>query len=602
MSNNNVIQLFARFRDPQTGAISEEIVEPSELISSAEDSSGGRVVYIRNTVGEHYISKITKKEKNGVLVPQKLCTTGLSATALERFHGILKLLDNQSIQITSTDGTSGTSLLIKRSISPASAFFIVKKSAEEVAFTDRVYVSVDLHGMRFGFSTTILDQDKESLALNLPIEVFRKVARSSTRQSGDKVSVLLNGQSSSEYKIKDLSTNGMALTVNKLSAEIGTKVDLEVTFNQKPGFKIQGLVVGHTVGTMHLSLNIHEEIRKDWTSCVLETQFPELKISHDPELAWKALTEFGYLDLLDTPDFREASNVCLNEWKKNEKNPNFFQPVVQKDSKLGGTYGIVQVLDGHWFQQCLATRIDPEYLKVTSALYSLWPQYIAATNSPTWITTQFDSEKKWHNRFFGVFANEVAHVPTFTRFVRHWFWSCKISPTTISKETRVLPHEEVSLEVSDTIHSIIKTYGSIEFSLLSTKTIRGIEHDISTKVVFDGPTFIGFIRFLQADRPLNPFSVFHVAHIFIANGDSSSRREWLKTLTVVAIDLIHSTGHKAGAITHDYDIEPDHGYLEEFEYFCGIEFQTHTEELIGEFLSVTALSCADMELRHATKI
>lgn len=595
-ASTNVIPISGFRRDHESADIVRVPVSKSSEVSKLKTTlgrEGNHLVYLSTKKGERFSiapDAVARRPNHGGSIEESALVRLLTILRNSNETPITVFLPGQEPQVTA----------ILRSSFPSANFFKIRAPEAFPSTPSKVSFAVNLFGMRFSFESESIEVEGDAAVFTLPKVGYRRLTRGAPRKSGVPLRVqVARAGSKLPGELVDLSASGMAISVPDSGLKVGDCISLEVDAPGPKSFELRGLVVGIARDLLHLSVSVSKGDRKLWLTTLLEHQFDGISVGYDADRAWRCLEEFGYLDLLDSEEFRRSNEACRKNWKKRERKPEFFQPVACLGEELGGTYGIVEVTAGHWVQQCLSTKVDPRFLNVTAALYGAWPQYLLAANEPVWITTQFDSEKRWHNRFFSVFASEVANNPLFSRFVRHWHWTPSVPSFPKDKSVTMIPISRAPKKIQNRCETILRDYSKVECPMLSLEERRSGDHLCFAEAVFHEDKFMGFILFITSAEIINPFSVFHVGHVFAEGVTPEDRRKNTEILASAANERLRKLGLKSCAITHEYDVDPTNMLGSEYMYFCASEFQTHTEDLIPQFLSVAALNLAEMRVRNA---
>jgi hypothetical protein len=526
----------------------------------------------------------------------------IDRAALTRIHSLLKNSHHLSLKISSKE-KSFDAVTIKQKNLDAVPFFICETTEDSsLAEGQKLSCQFDLLNLTFEVESEVIFAEKNSIAISLPTKGFRKFRRHTPRFHTDiKFQISIDDGFFEDVHTIDISQMGMRFVHHNKNKVIKKWTEICVRFmdNQSNTQTMwRALVIDDSKKGVGILFSSSEETKSRFFTISNEQISDGYSTRESPGDAWSCLEKSGYTKLLSGGILETIKSDCLAAWEVAKNDANCVQPVIYHDKKAIGTIGTVKDRHNHWTPHSLGTQVSPEHLDVTAFLYYSWPIYQLMDANPSWFSTYYDADKKWHNRFYQVFLDEQSTRQGIVTYTRNWYWCNETSeyPTDI-EITNII-------NASDTLRKTAVSLWEQRYSSLpKTPSLSGDTAEFgdfqhSLEIFHRGGIVLAISKSINAKRQLNPFSVFNAMHINTFNEDIKGSEKNLQNLLRAAIAHQASLGIGKAAFTLDFDAQTDHQSIPNLYYFCKAKCLSATSLHIPALISNDVLCFEEMKARQ----
>jgi len=481
-------------------------------------------------------------------------------SALLRLHTILRRGSLISLDLYCNTLQSALKCIPSSTPSHASLFFCQIEHGN-IPQGKNLNILATISGMTYFFKSEVVDSTQDSLALKLPEKAVRSLQRRVPRDHSN-LEVMIQKPIQVKGTIKDFSPIGIAIEVIEPGLlRKGDEVRIHIPKLNKLSVTTDALVVDVNLNTVRLALSGQGQNIKERFYEFLSLANKDLEIQENPDLAWECLDRFGYFDVLKgkIKGLMEPSKKdCISTWEMLKNDSRNLQPLVIKNREIAGTIAVIQVAEDNWIAHSLASKVDPNFIDVTSVLYYTWPGYILNKATPSWFSAWYDANKPWHNRFFQVFINEHEKTQEVVTFVRKLYISSELvyypgvdEEVKILEISRIADHDNLVALWSERYKSLISSPS------LSLK--EGSFNFFKDKftIVYFRDVFIGITKHLSGKFDVNPMSIMQCVHINLFTEGYRTNPAVIKSVAKAYSNYMKKNGLIRGSITLDYDTSSD---------------------------------------------
>jgi hypothetical protein len=523
-------------------------------------------------------------------------TKRIEASALNRLCTLLQRDRDITLEIQ-TNRTSFSSRITPIRTATASDFFVCEINKENM-FVDRdVIVVAHLLGMAYTFKAFVLDRGEDELALSLPKTAARFLRRFVPRVVGSwDVKI---GSQKTPAKLVNLSPLGVCIQIESDGDKIDNWTEIQVSLSSHLSGEVDtfGLVVSKRDRFLHILLaGTNSGMKRRFYSLASET-YKTFQFREDPEEAWNCLGRFKYLELMEGDVISSVKDDCVLAWLGLRESDNSFQPVAFSGAEAVGTIGAIQAGSDHWVPHALATKVDRSLIDVSSALYMAWPNFLLSLSYPLWMSTWYDANKPWHNRFYQVFIKENSDNPDVVTFVRQYYLATSLRDAHPNEIQIVdLGQEPVPNKQAETTWK--NRWGRMARSpalKLERKTDFGFRHSFGE--IRQECKSIGLYKIVTSENDVNPFCVLQSIHINLFEENSRGNEQIVRQVVSAALHYMKGLGLKRAALTLDYDVILKNPSSLGLAHFGEMRCLATSAPLLPALTSNNALSFADMKIR-----
>lgn len=565
-----------------------------------EDITDG-IYYIFIQIDGHRFSLGQKEIKNTSLnhVEDLALDSALEKSAKDRFTKFLQIPSKNELTF-SYKGEVFTAEVMDTSAYDAVEFFMLK-IPEEISMIlsgESLDFSLNLFGSNFHFNSIALEFEKssQSLAVKYPSSVIRSLKRRVSRLKNEKFSIELSNES---FDVIDISSLGARISVKGSNAiNVGDHFTAKVKCGEKELFETSMLVISEAGIMRSLSFAHDKCMQKQAVYKLYSEVMEEFEFGENNQDAWKCLDDFGYLGLLEGDILKKSKQNFIDALSDIESNDKILHPVAYRNGIPKGTIGAVKIRSNQWMPLNLSSSTDINDLFATKFMYLSWPTIMLTENMPNRFTTWYDSNMKWHNRFYQVFAEENKNSKHLVVADKHWFvaqnfkdnevnQSIEISSDSTSEQLEIRLKEQW---VERYNRQILSPAFDLEISIFND--IRDSFYYINYQ-----NKSVGILKSITSNNGVSPTGIINCFHINIFQNELRQDREFLTEVTKHVGQLALNLGLEKAAFTFCVDLNKD--YIEqEWMHYLGMgRCLSADNSLLPSLLSNNILSFENIKLR-----
>jgi hypothetical protein len=524
----------------------------------------------------------------------------VEGSAIVRVGNILRFSSGLLVSVVSS-GNISVSLKTESNIEHDLASFFVCRSDTRLTLKngDELLCRFEIMNLSFEIETVVEETDDFHVALSLPSSGRRLFRRHVPRFLAD-IRVRISNQSGEFFSVDpvDFSQLGMRICKNAFTSEICLWEELSLELkSDRVDLKVLAIVVSIDdlgIGLVFSSGNEVKRLFYFLSSYQLPNNF---NLCENAELTWECLDQTGYLKLLSEGALQSVKTECIEAWRLGEAEVGSLQPIICSGLEPVGTISSVKVEENHWVPHSLGTKTKIDSIDVTAFLYSSWPIYQLMDSQPSWFSTYYDVNKKWHNRFYQVFLDEQKSQAGILTFVRNWYW-CALTTEYKSKFRQIGIKDDPKLREKarrlwDERYKLVGNSPIVEFK---ESKFADFEH-LMEATVLNGE-IVAIAKVIRSPLNHNPFSVFNAVHINIFDKQISKNQEIVMDIVRTVLANQHRLGIKATAVTLDYDVKIDSEKIQNLHFFCSAKCLSATSAHIPSLISNNALCFEEIKARY----
>lgn len=525
----------------------------------------------------------------------------IEPSALNRLRTILQRDSGISIDLRISRTT--VSATIKALQQATAGSFFACELTEARLFAEReVIVVVYVLGMAYSFKAFVLDRTGNELAMSLPTHATRFLRRFTPRINGS-WEVHLGETLETKARLVNFSPLGICVELPEgMKVERWDELKLLLCNENSSKVNTYGLVMAVSEQRIHLLLSGTPQDMKTRYYMLGYKQYEPFLFREDPEKSWECLERFKYLELMEGRVLASIKSDCLTAWHELKESDASFQPVAYYKNEPVGTIGAIQAATDHWVPHALSTKVDPSLIDVSSALYMSWPNYLLSLARPLWMSTWYDANKPWHNRFYHVFIKEHEDNQNVVSFVRQYYLAPVLQSFPGQKIqlilSRLVAQPKERATPTDGITSWQERWGVMgKAPVLKLESKEGSIFSHSFGEIREDGKCVGMFKLVTSPKEVNPFCVLQAIHLNVFDEAVRSQPEWIDEMVKSASSFLLNMGLKRAAITLDFDLTVSDPKAIGVAYFGEMRCLATVSPLLPALTSNNALSFADMKAR-----
>jgi len=503
-----------------------ELLIPNQL-------NGTALIYLIEQSGNQYclgdwIFNGNVGRKSKALEDADVDQSLVEPSALKRLH--LLLQNDETIEVELKIGSNVINgKIAPLSITTEASFFTLKieQSLGIGSICENSIAIVRVNKMSYSFKVHVIDEDLENFAFAIALpKVVSRILRRHIPRSDKSIAISVSiGNAYIPIKVLNFSPTGLCLSREEVIRSLGKLDEVKIRFTCEGRNTIDScaLIVGVSTDRLHLTLSGIEQSVKEKFFLLFRESVEQFEMVEDPETSWKCLEDNGYLGLINDAKLYELKEAAITAWKELEKSPSFFMPSILEAGKTVaiGTIGIAKVSDQEWIPHSLATKVDPRYIGASSSLYCSWPYYLLSQQTPLWVSTWYNANKPWHNRFYQVFLTENKNSRECFSFVRrHYLFRDSERLEGLLSDTDNL----IEVSASEVEKFYAQKYKLNLASPIMFERNSGLRNGPVEKkwfVFYEKEKPIFYIRTIFSKLCINPLGMFNILHVDSTPNDYS---------------------------------------------------------------------------------
>ena len=520
-------------------------------------------------------------------------------SAINRINSLLQNKDGLTFFIYDENGFVNFAYNRKIEHAPQSPIFVLENDYEaEKLLQKTYYIVLELYGYMYSFILRPIETEGHKISAYLPSNISRILRRSLDRKMKGHIQFKMKAPHDCGLKLKDISPLGAGFYLEE-KCEFKKWGEVLISFeSSKHTIDVPAIAVGQEDNFLHVVFSGNHEKLKERFYLIEGVLDSHIELEEDPEAAWECLDENGYLELLEEGLLKTVKDDCIKSWKEEiEDNKSLF-PVAKEEGSPIGTIASIKTGEKHWMPHSLAAKVDSRYLEVTSKLYQSWPSYILSQAEPSWCSTWYDSDKRWHNRFYEVFIKEHQDSANLTTFVRHWFWAPEFDNNLNNKtDYKLVNYSDLDELSIKKIHKMWSDrYGKTAHRspMLQLKEEQYYMFEHYPLIILSGEEIVGVIIFYLGKKEFNPFSILNSAHINIFDENIYNAKGSLSEIINITRYHLYNKNKIRGAITVDFNAPLSEFDNTEFRYFCKAKCLSFGSIFLPSLMSNNSLCFTDM--------